>query len=205
MLRKLLYTIALIGLGFLTSAGTRDAAATMAPLAEALSEKSLGSKDAPVTIYAFESLSCPHCAQFHTTTFPELKKLYIDTGKVRYVLIDYPHEPRALFATMVARCTGNERYFGTIDLLFREQRTWAGAQDFAATLKNLARFAGLTDDEFEQCVKNKELFEGIRAQQDAAEKKFNVKGVPLFVIGDKRVDGVQPLSTFEEIIKPMLK
>ena len=205
MLRKLLYTIALIGLGFLASAGARDAGATMAPLAEALAEKSLGNKDAKVTIYAFESLSCPHCAQFHNTIFPELKKNFIDTGKVRYVLIDYPHEPRALFATMVARCTGNDRYFGTVELLFREQRAWAGAQDFATALKNFGRFAGLTDEEFDSCIKNKELFEGIRAQQDAAEKKYSIQGVPLFVIGDKRLDGAQPYSAFEELLNSMLK
>src|SRR5947209_14674871 len=90
-----------------------------------LGEMALGDPQAPITVIEYASMTCPHCAHFHLTTFPELKKRYIDTGKVRFVFREFPLDPVATGAFMLARCAGNDRYFALLDLLFHEQRQWA--------------------------------------------------------------------------------
>jgi protein-disulfide isomerase len=206
-LRKFLSICALAASALLITFQAHPAAAAMVDTAEALSEKVLGKADAPVTIQAFESLTCPHCAAFEKETMPEIKKEYIDTGKVKLVYNDYPLDGRALLAAMVARCAGNARYFGMLALLFSTQDNWAHAktpEEFLAQLNKVARLGGLTDEEFTACTKNQALFNGIRERQQAADKKFNIDSTPTFVIGDQRIVGSQPFAEFKKIIDPML-
>jgi protein-disulfide isomerase len=206
-LRKFLSICALVVGTLLIGIQAHPAAAAMADTTEALSEKVLGKADAPVTIQAFESLTCPHCAAFEKETMPEIKKEYIDTGKVKLVYNDYPLDGRALLAAMVARCAGDARYFGMIAILFGTQDSWAHAktpEEFLAQLNKIARQGGLTDEEFSACTKNEALFNGIRERQQAADKKFNIDSTPTFLIGDQRIVGAQPFSEFKKIIDPML-
>ena len=102
----------------------------------------LGRAGAPVTIVEYASFTCPHCAQFHTDILPGLKKAYIDTGKARLVYRDFPLDRAAFAASLVARCATGNRYFGIVDLLFREQARWTGARDTMAALRRLATLAG---------------------------------------------------------------
>src|ERR1700687_5944958 len=90
-----------------------------------LGDESLGSANAPVTIIEYASMTCPHCAHFHETTFPELKKKYIDTGKVRFIFREFPLDSVAATAFMVARCADKDKYFPMIEVLFQQQNTWA--------------------------------------------------------------------------------
>jgi protein-disulfide isomerase len=181
-------------------------AANLEP-AEALAERVLGNKDAPVTIQAFESLTCSHCAAFEKETMPELKTAYIDTGKVKLVFNDYPLDGRAMLAAMVARCVAPDRYFGMLNLLFSTQATWAAAKTpeaFLAQLNQVARQGGMSDEDFASCTKNEALFNGIRQRQEAADKTYDINSTPTFVIGDKRIVGAQPFAEFKKIIDPML-
>jgi len=206
-LRKFLSICAFAAGTLLAVAYAAPAAAAMADTTEALSDKVLGKADAPVTIQAFESLTCPHCAAFEKETMPEIKKEYIDTGKVKLVYNDYPLDGRALLASMVARCTGNGRFFGMVAILFSTQETWAHAktpEEFLGALNKIARQGGLTDDEFTACTKNQDLFNGIRERQATADKKFGIDSTPTFLIGDKRIVGSQPFAEFKKIIDPML-
>ncbi|MGE5147197.1 MAG: DsbA family protein [Candidatus Eiseniibacteriota bacterium] len=207
-MRKFL-SVGIVAVGVVLAAAVHGgpAAAAMADTAEALSDKVLGNKDAPVTIQAYESLTCPHCAAFEKETLPEIKKAYIDTGKVKLVYNDFPLDGRAMLASMVARCTGNARFFAMVQILFGTQETWAHAstpEAFLVALNQIARQGGLTDQEFTACTKNEALFNGIRERQENADKKLDVNSTPTFIIGDKRIVGSQPFAEFKKIIDPML-
>ena len=112
---------------------------------DALPEMAMGDDKAPVTVIEYASMTCPHCAHFQETTFPELKKRYIDTGKVRYIFREFPLDSLAAAAFMLARCAGKndkDKYFALVDTLFRQQRTWAVEKPLPPLLA-IAKQAGL--------------------------------------------------------------
>ena len=177
-------------------------------LKEALADKILGKPDAPITILAFESLTCPHCATFHRNTLPQLKKEYIDTGKAKMVFVDFPLDGRARLAAMLARCTGNERFFPVIELLFASQQQWAtrpGIKEFMAELGRIGRFGGLDQAQFDSCMNSRELHDGIVSRQSEADKKYKIRSTPTFVINGQKVLGAQPFEVFDKVMKPLVK
>ena len=195
-----------LALGLALTLAAPAPAATL-DLAQALSERVLGDKDAPVTIQSFESLTCSHCAAFEKETMPKIKKAYIDTGQVKFVFNDFPLDSRAMVAAMVARCVAPERYFGMLKLLFTTQETWAAAQTKEAFLDSLGRVArqgGMTEEQFTACINNEALYNGIRERVVAADKQHRIDSTPTFLIGDQRIVGAQPFSEFKKIIDPML-
>jgi len=110
---------------------------------EAKAEMGLGKADAPVTMIEYSSLGCPHCAAFHLETLPQIKKDYIDTGKVRLVFRDFPLGTPALAASMIARCAGPKKFFGFIEIMFRSQPQWSRSQNPMPALTKVARLGGL--------------------------------------------------------------
>src|SRR5690606_14406819 len=118
----------------------------------ATEERVLGNPDAPVTIIEYASLTCPHCAQFHRETLPELKKRFIQDGKVRLVMRDFPLDRVALQAHTVARCAPKEQYFPLLDTLFRSQDRWARADNPTAALVGIAKLSGMTDETIRACL-----------------------------------------------------
>ena len=140
----------------------------MAKLLEpgALPEQSIGKPDAKVTIVEYASMTCPHCAHFHATTLPELKTKYIDTGKVRLILREFPFDPRAEAGFMLARCSG-DNYFPMVDVLFKQQMQWAGVENSKDALLQIAKLAGFTQEKFEACLTDQKLLEDVRAVRDA--------------------------------------
>src|SRR5262245_21089582 len=115
-----------------------------------LPEMSLGDPKAPVTIIEYASMSCPHCAAFHESTYPDLKKKYIDTGKVRFIFREFPLDQLAAAAFMLARCGDKDRYFGMIEILFAQQRDWV-VQRPLQPLMGIAKQAGLSEQQFNEC------------------------------------------------------
>lgn len=191
------------------------ARAEIASVKDALKEISYGKANAPVVIYGFESLSCPHCREFHVGAWPRIKKAYVDTGKVRFVLRDFPHNGQGYLGIMTARCLGPARAKGMVDILFANQAQWAflGRDKFYKALSRYARLGGLSDAEFKACLDSKEIVKGISKSVNEATSKFKIKSVPTFLIGTKqqidsgaakRVDGARPFETFEHIIKETL-
>lgn len=174
-------------------------------LKEALADKVLGKKDAPITILAFESLTCSACASFHRNTLPQLKKEYIETGKAKLVFIDFPTRPRATLAAMLARCSGNDRFFAIVEMLFGSQQTWAQSKDVMGELGRIGRFGGMTAEEFKSCMANKALFEEIKKRQMAARNERGVEYTPTFVINGKKLIGAAPFAVFDKLMKPMVK
>jgi protein-disulfide isomerase len=163
-----------------------------------LPEMMLGSADAPNTIVEYASMTCPHCAQFQTTVLPELKTKYIDTGKVRYILREFPLDNLAVAAFMLARCAGGDRYFPMVDALFATQATWAvpGA-DGKDKLLLIARQAGLSKEQFDKCLADKDLFNKIVQVRSRGNETFQVDSTPTFFVNGKRLKGDHQLKDFD--------
>jgi protein-disulfide isomerase len=160
--------------------------AVAAQEASQVEEMTLGDPDAPVTVIEYASFTCPHCATFHEEGFEQLKADYVDTGKVRYVYREVYFDRPGIWAALVARCGGEDRYFGIVDLIYERQDEWAGAGEPAEIADNLRRLglsAGLSEAELEAC-----LSDGDKAQAMLAEFQRNadadgIESTPSFVIG----------------------
>lgn len=173
---------------------------------ELFSEMVLGDEKAPITILAYESMTCPHCANFHKTTLPQLKKEYLDTGKAKLVFRDFPLDQVSLRAHMMARCGGKGRYFGLVEVIFRTQENWARNSNPVAALAGIGRMSGISDKEFETCLNNKELFDFIVGRIKEGRDKYEVQSTPTFIInGKKAVVGYQPFETFDKVLKPLVE
>jgi protein-disulfide isomerase len=149
----------------------------------------MGPEDAAVTIIEYASLTCPHCARFHATTFQELKRDFIDTGKVQYIYRDVFFDGAGLRGSLLARCAGPARFFGMTDLLFSRQQEWLEAQTMGDVMDNLVRIgkvAGLSEDQIVACIEDQDKAETLEAwfRQHAAEDK--ITSTPTVVI-----DGTQ--------------
>jgi protein-disulfide isomerase len=180
-----------------------EAQAPASSPAGALPEMAIGKPDAPVTIIEYSSLSCPHCAAFHKDVFPALKSEYIDTGKVRFVMREFPLNEPALGGAVIARCLEPGRYFAFTTLLFAKQEDWAFKQDALLPLKALAKQAGMTDEEFDKCINDEALQQKILAARDEGQKK-GVNSTPSFFVNGKLLKGAATLEAFAQAMKPYL-
>ena len=169
-----------------------------------LPDQVLGSPDAPVTIVEYASMTCGHCATFHEKTYPELKKRYIDTGKVRFVFREFPLDPIAAAGFMLARCAGDGKYFPMVETLFHQQREWA-VQKPLPPLMAIAKQAGFTQQSFEACLANQQLLGDIEKVRERAAAKFGVNSTPTFFINGKRQSGAVSIEELEKLIEPYLK
>lgn len=174
----------------------------------ARAERSIGSADAPVTIFEYSSLSCGHCAAFHMDVLPEIKKNYVETGKVRIVFNEFPLNAPALRAAMMARCVAPERYYGLIDTLFRNQERWVTVQpaEFEKTLFQFSRLAGLTQEKFDACMVNRQLEDLMLESYQQGVEKWQISSTPTFVINGKEVvTGARDYNFFKNLIEAQLK
>jgi protein-disulfide isomerase len=155
-------------------------------------DRILGKADAPVTIFEYASLTCPHCADFEKNILPKIKADWIDTGKAKLVFRDFPLDGSALKAAMVARCAPPERFYGFIDLLFAQQGAWATGGDPAPVLERFAKLGGMGQEKFDACMKDDALQNKILAGRLAAANDYKVESTPTFFINGKTVVGVRP-------------
>lgn len=163
----------------------------------------MGDPKAPITIVEYASLTCPHCAHFHETTLPKLKQDWIDTGKAKLIYRDFPTAPAGLSvgASMIAHCAGPDRYFGVLALLFRSQDKWAGAKDPLAEIKRQVKFAGISDEKVDACLKDQQLANAIQARAQDANKKFGIDGTPTIMVDGKVVPGgAVSYETLEDVL-----
>lgn len=169
-----------------------------------LGDPAIGDPSAPVTIIEYSSLTCPHCAAFHAKTLPELKQRYIDTGKVRLVLRDFPLDATALKAAIVAHCAGPERQPQFVEVFFAQQQNWARAADPVQALKQLAKLGGLGEAQIDACLADKELENAILQARLDGEQKYKINSTPSFIIDGKTVSGEQSVDAFAAMIDPLL-
>jgi protein-disulfide isomerase len=150
---------------------------------------SLGSPDAKVKLVEYASYTCPHCANFHETVFGQLKKDYIDTGKVHFTMREVYFDRYGLWAALIARCGGEMRYFGIHDILFEKQAEWAASEDpmqVVENLKTIGRTAGLDDAAMDVCLNDTANAEALIKQFQTNMEADGVEGTPtLFINGAK--------------------
>ncbi|HEU0117518.1 MAG TPA: thioredoxin domain-containing protein, partial [Alphaproteobacteria bacterium] len=136
-----------------------------APLAHAddglMADRVLGQASAPVTVDEYVSLTCSHCAQFYNTTLPDLEKKYVETGKVKFILHDFPLDNIALKASMLARCLPTEQYYPFVKMLYTNQAAWAFVKDPVPALIQYAKMTGMTDEKAQACLKDEKLMNAI--------------------------------------------
>lgn len=174
------------------------------PVEAMLAERSMGSAQAKVTVVEYSSLTCPHCADFHRDVLPQIKAEYIDKGLVRWVFRDFPLDGRAMAAAMVARCVPPDRYFGFLDMLFRDQQVWARGTDPLADVKVRAQLAGLAPADVDACLADKQLLQGIQARAQDGQQRDGITSTPSFRIDGTAIAGAQSFADFKSAIDEAL-
>ena len=182
-----------------------DLAALMQP--GPLGDVWLGPADAKCTIIEYASMTCSHCAAFHRQTWPALKERYIDTNKVRFTLREFPLDPLATAAFMLARCDGDAKYYPITDLLFDQQQAWAYVQKPQSpvdAMEQMLRQAGFSKEKFEACLKDQKLYGAVNAVKQKGMDTFKVDSTPTFFINGERFKGEMTIEGMEKVIKPLL-
>jgi len=187
---------ALLGGGYLLIGGqTRapgvpfGAASAQSADTSAVPDMAIGDPDAPVTVIEYASFTCPHCRTFHKTVFPELKANYIDTGQVRFIHREVYFDRYGLWAGMVARCGGEERYFGIVDLIYDQQSEWTASNDPAVVADNLRRIgrtAGMSDEVVDACLQDADMANAMVARYQETAEADGINSTPSFVIDGRR-------------------
>jgi protein-disulfide isomerase len=181
------------------------AASDLAPRLEG-EDMVIGAANAPITIIEYASLTCPHCAHFHADVLPKLKAEYVDKGLVKFVYRDFPLDRVALGAAQIARCLPPDRYFGFLDVLYKQQDQWASGRDGEAMIgrvKQLARLAGLPPAEIEACATSAERQKKVVDMRFAGEQQFQVRGTPTLIINGKRHDGSMEFADLDKVLRPL--
>jgi protein-disulfide isomerase len=172
-----------------------------------LPDMAIGDAKAPVTVIEYASMTCPHCAHFQETTYPDIKKKYIDTGKVRYIFREFPLDNLAAAVFMLARCnadTNSEKYFAFVDTMFRQQGTWAVEKPLDPLLA-ISKQAGFTKETFDACLSNQKVLDGIEQMRQRAVDKFKVNSTPSFFINGKLYTGALSIEDMSKAIDPLIK
>ncbi|WP_349775084.1 DsbA family protein [Frigidibacter sp. SD6-1] len=167
----------------------------------------LGDQNAPVTVVEYASFTCPHCANFHDTVYDEFKKNYIDTGKVKFVYREVYFDKYGLWAAMVARCGGPEKYFGISDMLYDGQRDWlaSGAdQGIADELRKIGLKAGMTADQVNACLNDNDKAKAMVTAYQTNATNDNVKGTPTFLINGELHSGEMSYADFAALLDAAL-
>jgi protein-disulfide isomerase len=172
---------------------------------QALPDIVQGKADAPVTIVEYASMTCPHCARFHIETYPTLLSKYVNTGKVRFILREFPLDPRAAAAFMLARCAGDgAKRMAVVDLLFNSLTVWAESDKPLDTLADLMRQTGMSSKDFEACLNNQKLYNNVIKEREDAGKDFGIDATPTFFINGRKYSGELSVDALSKIIDPLL-
>ena len=181
---------------------TVDMAAVLKP--GALPELSIGDASG-VPMIEYGSLTCPHCAAFSREVLPELKKDYIDTGKVKFIFREFSRNPLDVAAFVLARCVGDDKAFAAIELLFSQQDKWAFVDKPLEPLIAAMRPAGLTHDQAMACLKDQSKVDAVAAVGKRATDEIKMNGTPTFVIDGKVYGGELSLDQLKAILDPLIK
>jgi len=165
-----------------------------------------GDPDAPVTVIEYASFTCPHCKSFHENVYPQIEANFIETGKVKFILREVYFDRYGLWAGMMARCGGEERYFGLVDLIFAEQGTWPRSSDPTEVAQNLfalGRQAALSDQEMDACLQDAEWAKSLVEDYQTNANADSVTGTPSFVINGEKY-GNMGYGEFERVLNEKL-
>ncbi len=169
-----------------------------------LKDLAIGSPNG-VAVVEYGSLTCPHCAVFSKETLPELKKAYVDTGKVRFIFREYSRNTLDVAGFVLARCLGDDKAFAADELLFASQDKWAFVDKPLEPLIAAMRPTGMTKDQATQCLNNQKLADGVVAIAKRANDEIKLTGTPTFVIDGKVYGGELTLDQLKAILDPLVK
>ena len=201
--RAFLLGIALLFGAMAASPLLAQSTAEEAPVYE---EMALGDPDAPITVVEYLSFTCPHCATFHNSVFKQLKPDYIDTGKIRFVFREVYFDPYGLWAGILARCGGNQKYFGLVDMLFQRQSSWSRQPDgpsVAARLFEIGRAAGLADSTIQACFQDGPNAELLVEKFKEFTEEDGINSTPSFVIDGTNYSNMG-LDEFVDVLESKL-
>lgn len=165
-----------------------------------------GAEDAPVTLIEYASYTCPHCANFHQGAYKQLKSDFIDSGKVKFIYREVYFDRYGLWASMVARCGGPEKFFGITDLIYKGQSEWTkagGAPEIVDELRKIGRLAGLDGNALEACLQDGEKAQTLVGWYQENAERDDIRSTPSFVLNGKKIDN-QPYADFKKLIEEEL-
>jgi protein-disulfide isomerase len=168
----------------------------------------VGKADAPLTVIEYASMTCIHCARFSRDVYPTLKAEYIDKGYVRYVFREFPLDEVALTASVVGRCLARDQYLSYVELMYHDLENWAqpADNDLRGSIKEMARRAGMSGDDFEKCLSTEEDAKKVVAIRTKANADYCISGTPYFLLdGKKLASGEIPWSELDEKLRAALK
>ncbi len=187
----------------------RPALAVAAPatqqalLAPRPSDRVLGKPNAPITIVEYASLSCPHCAHFDQAVLPQIKKQWIDTGKAKLIMRDFPLDEPALKAAMIARCAPPDRFYPFVNALFADQPQWVLAPDYQKALIRMAELGGINGRKANACLNDKALEDKIVNERLVASKDLDVDATPTFFVNGKKFTGEPTVTAFDHLLSSL--
>lgn len=168
-----------------------------------LPEMAFGRTDAPVTIVEYASLTCPHCRNFHLKTFPQFKREYIDTGKVRFILREFPIGKTSGAATIALRCAPPDKYLALHSKFMEQQASWVSQEVRLDPIFNVASQVGMTRQQFDACRENQAMINGLKWVKDRG-RKLGVIGTPNFFINDKLVKKELTIEDIRAMVDPLV-
>jgi len=168
-----------------------------------LGERSYGRADAPVTVIEYASLTCPYCRRFHLATYPKFERAYIDTGKVRYIIREFPIGRSAASAAIVTGCAPAKSYLRYYDALLVSQKQWTGQKVRPDAIYKAVAKLGMTRGAFDKCMTNQAIIDGLMWVKERG-RKFGVAGTPTFFINGKKVRGALTFDQMKALIEPQI-
>jgi|SRR5688572_5307733 protein-disulfide isomerase len=211
---RLAATLLLIAGGALTACGsvavTQDAETNKAlngpPVAELmqpgpLGDRALGNPNAPVTVIEYVSLTCPHCAAFHRDVFPRVKREYIDTGKIRFIVREFPIGRSAGNAAIANRCAPEDKYFALLSALLARQSEWVSQEVRLDAIYGVAKSVGMSRETFDKCLANQSMIDALDEVKQRG-RKFGVIGTPTFFANGRKAQGATTYEEFKALVDP---
>lgn len=166
-----------------------------------LEDRVLGNPDAPITIIEYASLTCGHCATFHRTTMPRLKREWLDTGRAKLVYRDFPLDENAATAAVIARCAPEDQYFRLLGVFFSRQSSWARMDDPAPVLAQIARSRGLSPEKIDACLNDDDLLDGVLQSRIVGQNRHGVNSTPTFIVGERVITGAMSFEDFDAVLR----
>ncbi|MDD7972438.1 thioredoxin domain-containing protein [Roseinatronobacter alkalisoli] len=166
----------------------------------------LGNPDASVVVVEYSSFTCPHCASFNQGAYRQIKEEFIDTDQILYLKREVYFDRYGLWAAMVARCGGEQRYHGLVELIYEQQRVWAGSNDpmeVASNLRRLGRQAGMNDAEVNACLEDAEKALELTEFYQANAEADNIRATPTFMINGQQYSNM-PFAEFQRVLNEQL-
>ena len=167
----------------------------------------LGADTAIVKIKVFSSLTCPHCANFHTKVVPEIKREYIDAGKVQLIFIDFPLDQAAFNASKILNCLDKANQITFLDTIYETQAKWTNGpnlDDINKNLKKIAKSLGISSAKFDKCLIDEVISDKILNGRIDASRKYSIDSTPTIVINEKKLEGSVSFKNIKKKIEKLI-